>query len=117
MKIHKEGYKIILVAFLVLSGLAILFHFLLLQWDIARYILYFGALSTLFFIIRFFRYPSRTIDTDENAIYAPADGRIVIIKDLMENKYLQEERTQISIFMSPMNVHVNFYPISGEVVL
>ena len=117
MKIHKEGYKIILIAFLTLSALAVLIHFLLAHFDIVRYLLYFSAVVFWFLIIRFFRYPSRVLEPDENAIYAPADGKIVIIKDLMENKYLQEERTQISIFMSVNNVHVNFYPISGEVVM
>ena len=96
MKIHKEGYKIILIAFLTLSALAVLIHFLLAHFDLVRYLLYFSAVVFWFLIIRFFRYPSRVLEPDENAIYAPADGKIVIIKDLMENKYLQEERTQIS---------------------
>jgi len=117
MKIHKEGYKIILIAFLTLSALAVLIHFLLAHFDIVRYILYFSAVVFWFLIIRFFRYPSRILEPDENAIYAPADGKIVLIEDLIENKYLQEERKQVSIFMSVNNVHVNFYPISGEVVM
>lgn len=117
MKIHKEGYRIIAVAFLILLALAILIYFVFSQVDILRYILYSLTVLTLFFTIRFFRYPTRTIIEDENAIYAPADGKIVIIENIMGNKYFQEETIQISIFMSVWNVHVNFYPISGEVTM
>lgn len=116
MKIHKEGYKIIAVAFFILLALAILVHFVFAQFDILRYILYTLAVLTLFFTIRFFRYPHRVLIEDENAIYAPADGKIVVI-DTVKNKYFEEERIQISIFMSVWNVHVNFYPISGEVTM
>ncbi len=117
MKIHKEGYKIIATTFLILFVLVILIHFFFSQFDILCYILYLLAVLTLFFTIRFFRYPNRIIAEDENAIYAPADGKIVIIENKMENKYFQEEKIQISIFMSVWNVHVNFYPISGEVTM
>ena len=115
MKIHKEGYKIIAVAFLILLALAVLLYFLLPKFDTLRYILYALEVVFFFFIIRFFRYPNRIIIEDENAIYAPADGKIVIIENITGNKYFQEERIQISIFMSVWNVHVNFYPVSGEV--
>jgi phosphatidylserine decarboxylase len=71
----------------------------------------------LFLIVRFFRYPDRTLTIDENAIYSPADGKIVIIEQKMEQKYFREERIQISIFMSVTNVHVNFYPVSGNIVM
>lgn len=117
MKIHKEGYKIIAIAFFILLALAILVHFAFSQFDILRYILYTLAVLTLFFTIRFFRYPNRVLIEDENAIYAPADGTIVVIENRMDDKYFQEERIQISIFMSVWNVHVNFYPISGEVTM
>jgi phosphatidylserine decarboxylase len=73
-----------------------------------------GALF-MFLVVRFFRYPNRKIEYNANAVYAPADGKIVVIDDVDENKFLHEKRKQISIFMSVANVHVNFYPVSGEV--
>ncbi len=117
MKLHKAGYKIILFTFLVLFALAILVHYVFAQFDYVRYMLYALGIITFFFTVRFFRYPDRDIEEDKNAIFAPADGKIVVIEEIFENKYLHESRIQLSIFMSPLNVHVNFYPVSGEVVL
>jgi phosphatidylserine decarboxylase len=116
MKIHKAGYRIIVITTLILFALAVIAYILSPQIYIC-YPLYMLGVLALFFTIRFFRYPHRDIEIDENAIYAPADGRIVVIEELMENKYLHENRIQISIFMSPLNVHVNFYPVSGEIIL
>jgi phosphatidylserine decarboxylase len=79
--------------------------------------LYAALLVVFFFVVRFFRSPFRTLEKDPNAIYAPADGTIVVLETVNDKKYLKENRIQVSIFMSPMNVHVNFHPISGEVVM
>jgi phosphatidylserine decarboxylase len=117
MKIHKEGHQIIAVSTLILLGLAIVIHYTLQPFNAIQNILYMLEIVLLFLIIRFFRYPNRTLTADENAIYSPADGKIVIIEQKMEQKYFQEERIQISIFMSVMNVHVNFYPVSGNIVM
>jgi phosphatidylserine decarboxylase len=117
MKIHRAGYRIITFTFLILLALAAIIYLIFSPLNYICYTLYLLGIVVLFFTIRFFRYPNRTVETDENAIYAPADGKIVVIEELMENKYLHENRIQISIFMSPLNVHVNFYPISGEVVM
>lgn len=117
MKIHKAGFKIIFVTFLLFFALAIAIFFLFKQFDYVRYGLYALDFAMLFFVIRFFRYPNRTIEENPNAVYAPADGKIVVIEEVAESKYLHEKRMQVSIFMSVTNVHVNFYPISGEVVL
>lgn len=117
MKIHKEGYRIILFTFLLLCALAVLVHYVLAKFDYVRYGIYLLDIIVLFFVVRFFRYPFRTLEEDDNAIYAPADGKIVVIETLFEKKYLQEDRIQLSIFMSPMDVHINFYPVSGEVTL
>ena len=115
-KIHKEGIVSIIIAFLIAfaPAAAILYCFqihLLLK------------ISTLlvgfifwFLIIFFFRVPNRKINKDENAIIAPADGTIVQILEDIETEYFNDKRKQISIFMSPLNVHVNSYPIDGEVV-
>ena len=117
MKLHKAGYKAIFITSIVLIALLIGVHFILAKHDCLQYVLYTADVVFLFFIIRFFRYPNRIIEENPNIVYAPADGKIVVIKEVQENKYLHENRIQISIFMSVMNVHVNFYPISGEVVL
>ncbi len=66
-------------------------------------------------IIRFFRIPTRPLQHDDSAIYAPCDGKVVVIEEVFEPEYLNERCRQISIFMSPNNVHVNLYPVSGEV--
>jgi phosphatidylserine decarboxylase len=66
-------------------------------------------------ILWFFRIPDRIVNTDESKILAPADGKIVVIEKTVETEYFKDERIQVSIFMSPLNVHQNVYPIAGEV--
>ena len=68
------------------------------------------------FIVRFFRNPNRTIQIDDNVVYAPADGTVVVIEDMIEKEYFKGKRKQISIFMSPLNVHINYAPVSGKIV-
>ena len=117
MRIHKEGHKIILVSFLILLGIGFLIngYFPFADNKILCSILYAILFILFLFVVRFFRSPFRILEKDSNAIYAPADGTIVVM-ETVENKYFDENRIQLSIFMSPMNVHVNFHPISGEVV-
>ena len=117
MIIHKEGHKIILVSFLILLGIGLLIHAYLSDYKIICSVSYTALLIVFFFVVRFFRSPFRSLEKDPNAIYAPADGTIVVLETIDDKKYLNENRIQISIFMSPMNVHVNFHPISGEVVM
>jgi phosphatidylserine decarboxylase len=68
-----------------------------------------------FLVIWFFRVPQRNVQIDPEVIYAPADGKVVAIEEITENEYFKEKRKQISIFMSPLNVHANYYPTGGEV--
>jgi phosphatidylserine decarboxylase len=117
MRIHKEGHKIIFIAFLILFGAALLINGYFSDYKIVCGVLYALLLIVFFFIVRFFRSPFRSLEKDPNAIYAPADGTIVVLEPVNDKKYLKENRIQVSIFMSPMNVHVNFHPISGEVVM
>jgi len=116
MKIHKEGYKIIIIIFIALLLILLGINLAFPLQTIVHYVLYLSAIIFYFFVVRFFRVPDRRIILDENAIYAPADGEIVVIEEVMEPEYYQEGRKQISIFMSPLNVHINFYPISGVLV-
>ena len=114
MKIHNEGYIIILVSFLLLTVLSVLVCYIspchLLP-------IIFATVSLVFFclIVWFFRNPNRSLTPDNNRIFAPADGKIIIIEEADENEYFHDKRLQVSIFMSPLNVHVNRYPVSGEV--
>jgi phosphatidylserine decarboxylase len=116
MKIHKEGYRIIIVIFVLLAILLLGINQLFSEQTIIHYILYFIAIGFYFFVVRFFRVPNRQIIIDDNAIYAPADGTVVVIEEVEEPEFFKDKRRQISIFMSPLNVHINYYPISGSLI-
>ena len=80
------------------------------------WILFFATLGLLLFLISFFRIPGRELTFKDGAIIAPADGRVVVIEEVIETEYFHDKRLQVSVFMSPANVHVNRNPLSGEVV-
>ncbi len=112
---HREGRKIILVSTLLLGGLNLgLYEWLGDGWITKAVLL----VSLVFFvlILQFFRNPRRITPISENNIIAPADGKVVVIEEVEEPEFFKGKRRQISIFMSPLNVHVNRYPISGKVV-
>jgi phosphatidylserine decarboxylase len=113
MKIHKEGYTTIIIAFVILLVSAILVHIILADYDIIRYILDGGFIILFALIIYFFRSPRRDMMLSHEYIISPADGKVVVIEEVMENEYFKDKRMQISIFMSPLNVHCNRYPSSG----
>ena len=115
MKIHREGYVIILVKFLLLTGLnVVVYYFLPQQWLSVSIALF--SITLFCLILWFFRNPVRLLTADNNKIFAPADGKIVMIEEVEEMEYFLDKRIQVSIFMSPLNVHVNRYPVSGEVI-
>ena len=114
MKINKEGYIIILVSALIIAGLLWILDCLIpIQWIVTILGLMGGVL--FFLIIWFFRMPPRTPVIDINKIIAPSDGKVVIIEKVHEPEYFNDERIQVSIFMSPLNVHAQWYPIKGKV--
>ena len=115
VKIHKEGLRFIIVIFALLAVVVALISIHVEQVWI-HYILYAIAIAFFYFVVRFFRVPNREIVKNDKAIYAPADGKIVVIEEIDEDCYFHDRQLQISIFMSPLNVHVNSYPISGRVV-
>jgi phosphatidylserine decarboxylase len=116
MKIHKEGINTILIVLVFIA--IVLFGYLKINDVIPIFIdiiVYFGLFVFLFLIIRFFRVPNRLINIVTNGVISPADGTIVQIFETIEDEYFQDHRIQVSIFMSPLNVHVNTYPIKGIV--
>lgn len=116
MTIHKEGYKIIGVSILLAAGLIFALSLLpdSLRW--LRVLLGLGTMVMLFLILQFFRYPMRYPTKNADLIIAPADGRVVVIEEITETEYFNDKRIQVSIFMSPLNVHINWYPIKGKVI-
>jgi len=114
MKIHKEGFKIITLFFLLLGGLDFVFvYFIPLVWLWA--ILLTASVIFFYLIVYFFRVPKRTVTIDNNNIIAPSDGKVVVIEEVQETEFFNEKYRQISIFMSPLNVHCQWYPINGVV--
>jgi len=116
MTIHKEGYKsigITALLFGVINLLSFLFISASLPWLSA--IIFIATLFLLLFIVSFFRIPNRTLTINDNQIICPADGKVVVIEEITDVEYFNDKRIQVSIFMSPANVHVNRNPISGNV--
>ena len=111
---HKEGFKIIrntTIALLIINGIA---WYIFDESNIIK-LLTFTSVVVIILILQFFRNPTRDINVNSNHIIAPADGKIVVLEETIEHEYFKDKRIQISIFMSPFNVHVNRYPISGEI--
>lgn len=115
MKIHKAGYSIILVAFLLFASIIALLAYLKTTFFVL-YPLAFVFFLLFVFVLRFFRKPNRKIIFNENEVFAPADGTIVTIEEVEENDFIKEKRLQISIFMSVWNVHINWFPVIGKVI-
>jgi phosphatidylserine decarboxylase len=115
MKIHKEGYKFLSYLFftLVVINLAI-FYFFPESTNLQSFTVIFCVICYLL-ILQFFRSPKRKIVPNEKHIIAPADGKVVVIEEVEETEYFNEVRRQISVFMSPVNVHINRNPVSGSV--
>lgn len=113
MRIHREGYLIILI-----STISVIVVWLLvdnyIRISTVRYVLLAGLLLFLLWVVRFFRYPNRNINTG-NHILSSADGKVVAIEEVNETEYFDEKRLMVSTFMSPLNVHVNWYPFDGVI--
>lgn len=117
MKINKEGYTIIAVSGCICLAIWLLFYWLLksssdslLIWASTLFLLFFWC-----FVIAFFREPRRVRIHDEDLIFSPCDGRVVVTEVVVEDEYLKQEMLQISIFMSVTNVHMNWVPVAGKV--
>ncbi|CCH56702.1 phosphatidylserine decarboxylase related protein [Fibrisoma limi BUZ 3] len=116
MRLHREGYTIMLTTGLVLLALNLLAYFYLFSSQPTAIIVLLVASLVLFgLVVQFFRVPNRQLTRAESQVIAPADGTIVVIEETEESEYFKERRRQISIFMSPLNVHVNRNPVTGIV--
>jgi phosphatidylserine decarboxylase len=113
VKIHKEGYPVIVLVFFLLISIVILINILFPDQTLFHYILYISGMVFYFFVVRFFRNPIREITPDKNVIISGADGKVVVIENVFEKEYFQKNMKQVSVFMSPTNVHVNWFPASG----
>lgn len=113
--IHKEGHKILIIWGLFLLATCLVFNFFIIFNDTFLISSILVSLVLFGLVLQFFRNPKRVLTDDENAIVSPADGKIVVIEKVFEPEVLNAECMMISVFMSPLNVHVNRYPIAGEV--
>jgi phosphatidylserine decarboxylase len=111
---HKEGYLIILNTFVIIAAIAVLVEYnISIEW--LKIIIQVKALILLILVLQFFRNPKRTTSKNEKHLIAPVDGKVVIVEEVFEKEYFKDKRIQISIFMSPLNVHVTRYTMSGIV--
>ena len=112
---HKEGFNIITAVFLISAILAVSAHFLIDNEYLEKGVLL-VVLIVLFLILQFFRNPKRDFKLKTNQVLSAVDGEVVVIEEVFEKEYFKDKRLQISVFMSPLNVHVTRYPVSGNVV-
>ncbi|MFA9388833.1 MAG: phosphatidylserine decarboxylase family protein [Prolixibacteraceae bacterium] len=115
MRVHKEGRITLLIAAIIIVAV----NYAVIKLSRNEYIIYPVALVSMAFYLFnlwFFRVANRPEINDQNAIIAPCDGKVVVIENTMENEYLNEETIQISIFMSPLDIHMNWFPVSGKIL-
>jgi len=116
MNIHKEGYRIIALSVLIFGAINIIvFYFFSAEMPVVSWIVFSVSLIMLMFVISFFRSPKRNFTVSHHQVICPADGKVVVIEETIEPEYFKDKRLQISIFMSPANVHINRIPMSGKV--
>jgi len=112
---HKEGYQIIMTSFVLAAAIAVGAEYQLEGQTILKFGLQLFALVALILVLQFFRNPKRETPININHLIAPVDGKVVIIQEVYEKEYFKDQRLQVSIFMSPLNVHVTRYTMSGTV--
>lgn len=111
---HKEGFKILFWSALFLAGINLLLQYVTdIVW-LEQTILFISIL-VFFLILQFFRNPKRKTELDDHHVFAPVDGKVVVIEEVFEKEYFNDIRLQVSFFMSPLNVHVTRYPLGGKI--
>ncbi|MBK9257763.1 MAG: phosphatidylserine decarboxylase family protein [Saprospiraceae bacterium] len=116
MKIHKEGYSTLILSFLLLAILNTVFYYF---FEDSFWQSFVAGFSTVLFIflLSFFRKPNRSVkEPDEGVVLSPCDGKVVVIEKVTENEFIKGECIMVSVFMSPLNVHINWYPVNGSVL-
>ena len=117
MKINKEGYRIIIITGLICLAIWGIFHRLLISHE-NTVLMWCGSVFIIlfwFFIVSFFREPKRVVIHDDELVFAPCDGTVVVVENVFEQEYMKQEVIQISIFMSMTNIHMNWSPVSGVI--
>jgi phosphatidylserine decarboxylase len=110
---HKEGHKIILITFSIIVTIFLLLDYFSIEYKMQIQLFLIGQ---LIIVLQFFRNPKRITSFGNNHVVSPVDGKVVVIEEVYEPEYFKDMRIQVSIFMSPINVHVTRYPVSGEVL-
>lgn len=110
---HKEGYKIIIVTFIIVAAVVLTADKIDITW--IKYLMQGVAVVFLILILQFFRNPKRVTPKNDAHVIAPVDGKVVVIEEVFEKEYFNDKRLQVSIFMSPINVHVTRYAIGGTI--
>ena len=113
---HKEGFNLIILFFILVATDVIMLEVLFDDSSFLKSILQIFSLIIFVFILWFFRNPKRNIIKNPELILSPADGKVIAIKDVDELEYFKDKKIQISIFLSPLDIHVNRYPVSGEIL-
>lgn len=112
---HKEGHKIIVITFIIITTIFIVVNkWVAIEW--LRFTLFGIALVLLYLILQFFRNPKRPIILNNEQVLSPVDGKVVVIEEVYEKEYFKDKRIQVSVFMSPLNVHVTRFPVGGKVI-
>ncbi|MCL5130407.1 phosphatidylserine decarboxylase family protein [Algibacter sp. L4_22] len=112
---HKEGNKIIVITLILVVALFLLIdNFIAISW--LRIALMITVLAFLIIVLQFFRNPKRKTVADQKTVVSPVDGKVVVIEEVFEKEFFKEKRLQVSVFMSPINVHVTRYPIAGNII-
>ena len=112
---HKEGYKIILITLVLVIAMSLAADYFIVN-NYLRSTIMLLAIVMLVLVLQFFRNPKRNINTSEDHVVSPVDGKVVVIEEVFEKEFFNEKRLQVSVFMSPINVHVTRYPVAGQVV-
>ena len=111
---HKEGQTIIFITLIIVGSLFLVMDFIGIPWLVKT--LQIGLLVVFILILQFFRNPKRNTQPDDAHVISPVDGKVVVIEEVQEPEYFKDKRLQVSVFMSPINVHVTRYPIGGKVL-
>lgn len=116
MRIHKEGRRPIFIVTIVIVILVALFFRLPINMKFPFVLVSLSGAAVIFFTVRFFRVPNRVTNKVQNGVLSPADGTVIAIEEVEETEYFKDKRLKVSIFMSIFNVHVNYFPMDGEVI-